>query len=151
MTKIRNHYVGADDNPRYAVEPTATVSEAAKLMTDHNIGAALVMEGDDLVGIFTERDILTRIVALGKDPKTVKVSDVMTPEVICIQEDTSAMRALELMDEKAIRHLPVLSKDGKVRTVISIRNLYRLIQDDLEFDIHQKEAFIFGSSYGTGA
>lgn len=108
-----------------------TVAEAAAKMWSQQTGSLLVMEGDRLEGIITERDLL-RLVAEGKDPKTMAVRDVMTKNVVTIGPDTGLRDAAELMFDKWFRHLPVVDHAGKVVGVISLRDLLTVVARGLE-------------------
>ena len=99
----------------------ATVREAAQVMREEKIGCVLVMDGQALLGIFTERDLVTRVVAEGLDPDTTRLHDVMTRDPDTISADDMAIEALRLMDDGGFRHLPVL-KDGQVVGVVSRRD-----------------------------
>ena len=98
-----------------------TVREASRLMAQHRIGALLVMQGDDLEGIFTERDAVIRVLAEGRDPDTTTVSEVMTRDVVTLGPDAAAADALRLMSEIGFRHLPVL-EFNRVYGIVSIRD-----------------------------
>jgi CBS domain-containing protein len=102
-----------------SVAPTATVAEAVKVMNDANIGAVLVLDQHKLAGIFTERDVLVRVVGGGRDPLMTRISDVMTADVHGVAPTTSIDRAMRLMSERRYRHLPVLD-NGQVQGVISM-------------------------------
>lgn len=104
------------------VERKATVLDAAKLMNQKRIGAVVVREGDKIVGIFTERDILNRVVAASKDPKTTGVGEVMTSPMACCKRDTKLTECQTVMTQKRIRHLPVV-EDGKLYGIISIGDI----------------------------
>jgi len=116
------------------LEPSATVVEAARMMAYLRIGALMVIEDGRLVGIFSERDALTRVVAKEKDPATTLVSEVMTPDPITIAPETTVQRALDIMAEKGFRHLPVVEED-RIVAIVSIRDLYRSVKDQMETDI----------------
>lgn len=116
------------------LEPTATVVEAARMMAYLRIGALMVVEGDRLVGIFSERDALTRVVAKERNPATTLVSEVMTPDPITILPETTVQQALDIMAEKGFRHLPVVEED-RIVAIVSIRDLYRSVKDQMETDI----------------
>ncbi|HYD97929.1 MAG TPA: CBS domain-containing protein [Alphaproteobacteria bacterium] len=130
------------------VEPSLTVRAAAMKMAERRIGAVMVLEGGALRGIFTERDVLNRVVARGLDPDQTRVAEVMTADPVTLGPDDTADSALELMGTRGFRHLPVV-KDGRVLAMVSIRDLYAAIQVQLQEDIKEREAFIFGTSYGT--
>ncbi|MEK6674528.1 MAG: CBS domain-containing protein [Planctomycetota bacterium] len=100
------------------IDRNVTVLDAAKLMNERRIGALVVTSNDKVVGIFTERDVLNRIVAAGKDPKTTKVESVMTSPMACCKRDTALAECRTVMTNKRIRHLPVV-EDGKLFGMIS--------------------------------
>ncbi len=100
---------------------TATVREASQLMTEHHIGAVLVMAEARLEGIFTERDALSRVLAKQKDPDETPISEVMTRDLVTVEPQTTAVDALRLMNEIGFRHLPIV-EEGHVSGVISLRD-----------------------------
>ncbi len=107
-----------------SIDETATVLDAVKLMDRNNVGAVVVMSAiKDAMGIFTERDLLRRVVAVGRVPQTTKVTEVMTPEFMCAQASDNAYELLSIMVEQRFRHLPVM--DGrKLVGICSTRDLY---------------------------
>jgi CBS domain-containing protein len=104
------------------------VSEAAKMLADRNVGAVMVVEDETLVGIFTERDAVFRVIARGLDPQTTRLTDVMTKAPKTIEPDKSFGYALLLMHENRFRHLPVI-ENGKLIGIVSARNA---LDPDLE-------------------
>lgn len=124
-----------------AIGPTATVLDALKLMAEHNVGAVLVVEGGKLVGIVTERDYARKVALQGKRSVDTPVTDVMSTSVITIGPDWRADQCMVLMDEKRIRHLPVLDGDTLVG-VVSIRDAVRAIIEDQQFTIEALERYI---------
>ena len=108
--------------------PETTVSQAARLMAAKNVGAILVVESERLVGMFTERDVLVRVVAQGRDIQSTRLSEVMTPGPRTVEPDKSYGSALLLMFEYGFRHMPVV-ESGKVIGIISTRNA---LDPDLE-------------------
>ena len=131
------------------IAPSVTVREAAKRMTERHIGALLMGENERLLGIFTERDILTRVVSKGLDPQTTRVEEVMTKNPDTVEPDEQALTALARMQQKGYRHLPVADGD-RVVGIVSIRDLYAAVKRGLETDLEQREAFIFDTGYGGG-
>jgi len=130
--------------------PEASVREAAKIMGSSRISAILVLESDRLVGIVTERDMTAKVLAVGLDPEATQVSEVMTPKPDVLSPDDAPNDALEKMSERGYRHLPVL--DGQdVVGMLSIRDLYAYVKDQLEEDVRQREAFMFDTGYGAGS
>ena len=112
------------------------------------VGAAVVLDGDQLAGIFSERDIMLRVVGAEKDPATTTVLDVMTREPESVEADTEGGDALELMVRKHIRHLPIVDKEGKLVGLLSIRNLLHNHVDDLVDQLNSIEAYF--SADGPG-
>jgi CBS domain-containing protein len=105
-----------------AVQPADTVLQAANLMNQRNIGGVVVLESDRLVGIFTERDVLRRVVAPGLDPATTPVAEVMTAPVITCPPELSVDDCATLMTTRAVRHLPVHDGTG-LTGLVTIRDL----------------------------
>jgi len=108
--------------------PEATVFEVAVTMTEGCVGAIPILDGETIVGIFSERDLMQRVVVTGRDPKTTRVSEVMTRNVVTTTLDESVDASLEKMKRTGCRHLPVVDA-GRVLGVISMRDLLR---DELE-------------------
>lgn len=107
-----------------SLDPGQTVLEATRSMVDGHCGSVAVVEGGELVGIFTERDLMVRVVAKGKSAKTTRLVDVMTTELYTTTPDRTAREVRREMRERHIRHVPVL-KDGKLCAVLSSRDLLR--------------------------
>jgi CBS domain-containing protein len=127
----------------HSVAPTALVLECLELFATKGIGAALVMEGEKMVGIFTERDYARKVALLGKSSKELKVHEVMSTDVLCVGPDRTNEECMALMTEKRIRHLPVV-EGGKVIGVISIGDLVKDIIAEQEFIIAQLEHYVMG-------
>ena len=126
-----------------------TAFQAAKLMADKHIAALVVVDGESkIIGIVTERDMTQRIIAAGLDGKTTPVKHIMTENPDTLSPEDSAGDALELMQTRNYRHLPV-TEDGKCIAVVSIRDLYVSVKEALEEDIRETEAFVFGDRYGA--
>lgn len=117
--------------PATTVGRETTVLEAARLMSKMRIGAVAVVEQDRLCGIFTERDLLTRVVAEGKDPRTTRVGEVMTADAETAYDDMSFGDALRVMVDRHIRHLPVIDNERRVRGMLSVRNVLQHRVEDL--------------------
>jgi CBS domain-containing protein len=124
-----------------SVEPSATVFEALQRMAEHNIGALLVMNGDRLAGIFSERDYARKVVLRGLTSKDTTVGDLMTGKVITVGPEWTADQCMALMTEHHIRHLPVLEAD-RVLGVISIGDAVKAVVDDQHFVIGQLTSYI---------
>ena len=132
------------------LDPGTSVLEACSYMAERHIGAVLIGINDRLSGIFTERDVLTRVVAVQRDPATTKLLNVMTSTPDTVSPNDRAVDALDLMIKHGYRHLPVVDADHIVG-VVSIRDLYAAVKGELEADLRQREDFMFGSSgHGLG-
>jgi len=119
MTTLRDI---VKDRKIYSVEATRTVLEAARFMMEHNIGALPVLRNGELVGIFSERDIMNRVVAVGRTPGTTLVSEVMTPNPRAVAIDETVEECLFIMREFGFRHLPIV--EGKeVKGLVSLRDI----------------------------
>lgn len=114
------HEVIRDQTP-VTVSKTASVREAAKLMAKERVGALLVVEADRLIGIFTERDALFRVLARGLDPDRVPIAEVMTSKLATIPPDRPLGHALHMMFEGGFRHVPVV-EDGRAIGIVSARD-----------------------------
>ncbi len=115
----------------HSVGPDSSVAECVRTMTANRIGALIVMEGERLAGIFTERDALNRVLAAGLDPVSTKISAVMTKDPFCIPPGTTVAEAMELVTKRRFRHLPIV-EDGKVLAVISSGDLtHWLVKDQM--------------------
>src|SRR3954469_23476225 len=105
------------------VPPHATVRSAAGTMTRVNCGSVLVIEPpDQMLGILTERDLMTRVLAKGVDPEKTRVRDVMTPKPICVHPETPVSEAVVIMIERGFRHLPVVTQERRILGVFSVRD-----------------------------
>ena len=122
-----------------------SVRQAAKLMAERHIGAVLITADGRLEGIFTERDVLNKIVAPGRDPEAVKLAEVMTRNPDTVSPDASALDTLIRMQSKGYRHVPVVD-DGELIGIVSVRDLFNAVKRELEEDIQEREAFIFGAT-----
>lgn len=124
------------------------VREAVQMMAQRKIGAVMVGEISRLEGIFTERDLLTKVVAVNKDPDRVAIGEVMTRNPDTISPNASAHEALQRMSERGYRHLPV-TENGRIVGMVSVRDIYGAMLQELEEELHDREAFIQGSAgYG---
>jgi len=128
---------------------STTVRAAVRNMAARHIGAVLVGQDGKLQGIFTERDLLTRVVARDRDPGSTALGDVMTANPDTVGPNDLASLALERMRTSGYRHVPVV-ENGAVVGIVSLRDLYAAAKRELEEDLQQREAFIFDTGYGTG-
>ena len=135
-----------------SLPPQASVREASRLMASANVAALLVADDGHMLGIVTERDVSARVVAAGLDPDTTPLSGVMTPEPRSLAPDDSTSEALELMRRHSFRHLPVVDDGGKAIAMVSVRDLYAVVQNQLENDIMTRDAWIMGvaDAWGEG-
>ena len=113
----------------HSVGPDTPVTECVRLMTAEKIGALVVMDGERLKGIFTERDALNKVLAAGLDPGSTKVSEVMTKDPYCIPPTTTVGDAMELITKRRFRHLPIV-ENGKLLAVVSSGDLTRWLVKD---------------------
>ena len=131
----------------HSISPEATVYDAIETMADRNIGALLVMTGQRLVGIISERDYTRKIALKGKQSKQTPVSEIMLAPVISVAEDASVEECMELMTKHRIRHLPVLASD-RVLGVVSIGDLINWIIKTQREVLNSMEDFISGKYPG---
>ena len=127
----------------FSITPVATVRQAVREMNEHGVGALLVVLAGRPVGIFTERDVLRRVVDEGRDPETTKVSEVMTTELIVIEPSAPIEEAMAVMTKRRCRHLPVM-EDGQVAGMISIGDLTRSVSQHHEVEIQHLVDYITG-------
>ncbi|MSQ50339.1 MAG: CBS domain-containing protein [Betaproteobacteria bacterium] len=127
----------------YSVTPSSSVFEAVKLLAEKNIGAVLVLEGENIAGIFTERDYARKIALMGLSSRETPVRDVMTSAVKYVRPDQTNEDCMMLMTDSRVRHLPVIDK-GKLIGVISIGDLVKDTISEQKFIIEQLEHYING-------
>ena len=127
----------------WSIEPNSFVYDAIKLMAEKGIGALVVMEGERLVGILSERDYARKVILKGKSSKKTPVADIMTKDVLFARPEQNVEECMAVMTEKHIRHLPVM--DGRqVVGMISIGDLVKTIIAEQKFTIEQLEHYISG-------
>ena len=127
--------------PAPSVTVEASVLDAVRTMEEAQGGACAVLDGAALVGIFSEWDLMLRIVRVGLDPKKTTVGQVMTEDLETVTSDTDSSDALSLMVSKHIRHLPVVGEDGDLAGLLSIRNLLQYHVDELVDQLNSLEAY----------
>ena len=127
----------------YSVNPGDSVYRALEIMSDHRIGALMVVEDGKLVGVVSERDYARKIALKGKSSRDTHVADIMTRNVYCIRPGARIEDCMALMTEKSVRHLPVMEEDG-LDGVISIGDVVKATITHQEFIIDQLEHFISG-------
>lgn len=123
------------------VTPQTTVFDALKVMAEKDIGAVLVVDGETLVGIFSERDYARKVVLQGKASRDIPVREIMTERVVCVRPEQTVEQCMGLMTDKRIRHLPVL-QSKRVVGVISIGDVVKEMLVEKEFVIQQLETYI---------
>ena len=126
----------------FTVQRAATVSDAVRAMAAHNVGIVSVLEGDKLVGVFSERDVVRRVVDRGLDPARTPVGDVMTTELVVADADEDYQAAMRKMDQANIRHLLVVS-EGRILSMISIRDLMRVHMDAQGEEIRYLREYLY--------
>jgi CBS domain-containing protein len=124
-----------------SVSPLSTVLDALKMMAETDVGAVLVMEGERLIGVFSERDYARRVVLQGKTSRDTLVREVMTERIVCVHPTQTVQESMALMTEVRCRHLPVV-EDGRLCGVVSIGDLVKEIISEQEFLIQQLESYI---------
>jgi CBS domain-containing protein len=128
----------------HSIGPDATVLEATVRMNDHQIGALVDMEQPRVLGIFTERDVLRRVVAALRQPKDVRVSEVMTTDVICAEPETDLDDISAIMKAKRVRHIPICQRDGTLCGLISIGDVNAHYASNQQQTIHFLNDYIYG-------
>lgn len=144
MTSTVRQLLRAKGNTVYAISSGATVFEALERMAAYDVGALMVMDGEQLVGIFSERDYARKIILMGRISKDTLVGEVMTSELITVTPDATVADCMNLMTNNCVRHLPVL-EDGKLVGVVSIGDVVKAIMTQQEFMIAELESYITGS------
>lgn len=127
----------------HSIGPDAAVIDAIRLMAEKFIGALLVMDGNRLVGIVSERDYARKVVLQGHSSRETPVRDIMTSRVVAVSPDDSAERCMQLVTDQRIRHLPVMSGD-EVVGVVSIGDLVKAVIEDQQLELEQLQRYIAG-------
>lgn len=130
----------------WSVAPDTTVYDALQLMAEKNVGAVLVMEGDNLRGILSERDYARKVVLKGKTSANTSAEEIMTGRVMCVGPEETAEHVMAIMTEKRVRHLPVLENDRLIG-IVSIGDVVKATIAQKEFIIEQLEHYIRGTPY----
>ena len=143
MTTAANLLKSKADPAVYTIEPTASVFDAVSLMAQKNIGALVVVEREQVVGIVTERDVARNGVLLARSPKETLLRDIMTTPVMVVPPQRTSEECMALMTEHRVRHLPVMD-GGRLAGVVSIGDLVKGIISEQKFIIEQLEHYIAG-------
>ncbi len=138
-----SHLLNSKGRDVWSLTPDTTVYEAIDQMAQKGVGALLVMEGERLLGIVSERDYARKVILQGKSSRKTKVREIMSYPVVCVRPQFTVEKTMAIMTEKRVRHLPVVV-EASVVGVISIGDVVRGIIDDKEFLIHQLENYIHG-------
>ncbi len=125
----------------WSIAPGDVVFNAIKMMADKGVGALMVMDGDKLVGVISERDYARKVILQGRSSKDTPVRDIMTTPVICARPEQTVEAGMSLMTEKRIRHLPVV-EEGRLVGIVSIGDLVKSILAEKEYLIEQLETYI---------
>ncbi len=134
--------------PPATVEPGASVFDAIQLMAREGVGAVGVVEKGEVRGIFTERDVMLRVVLKDRNPHQTRIADVMTSPVETASDETPSGEALTLMLERHLRHLPVVGSDGRILGMLSIRNLLENQVEDLSRELNALDQYLSNDSPG---
>lgn len=141
--KLVCHLLDSKGRDVLSIGPDASVLDAIKLMSDKGIGALVVMDGDTMAGIVTERDYARKVILKGRASETTPVRDIMSVDVVTTSSHESVEKCMNTVTDLRIRHLPVVD-DGKVCGIISIGDLVKAIIADQQHAIEQLEHYISG-------
>jgi CBS domain-containing protein len=145
------HHIVPDivrDQVLITLSPDVSVRQAVAVMAEHKIGALLIAVDEKLVGIFTERDVVMRVISKDLDPDTTLVKEAMTASPDTVGPNDVALDALERMREGGYRHLPVV--EGRIVGMVSIRDLFNAVKKELEQDLKHRDQLMFDTGYGGG-
>ena len=142
MSQVK-HLLQGKGNAIYSIAPDAPVLDAIKHMAEHRIGALLVMRGEELVGVMSERDYARKVILQGRSSSQTAVSDIMSGSPLTVSPDTDVFDCMRLCTDRRIRHLPVV-EDGKLVGVISIGDLVKAVIDAQAEQIEHLERYITG-------
>lgn len=131
-----------------SVAPDTIVFDALKLMAEKDIGAVLVLQENQLVGIFSERDYARKVTLLGKNSKELKISDIMTAKVLTVESNCPIEECMQIMTSKRIRHVPVY-ENSELAGVVSVGDVIKAVIEGKEHLITQLEHYIIGGSFSS--
>ncbi|RMF44874.1 MAG: CBS domain-containing protein [Anaerolineae bacterium] len=143
METVR-HLLQSKSPEIWSVAPDATVFEALQLMAEKDVGALLVMDGDRLVGIFSERDYARKVILRDRSSRQTLVREIMTSQVICVSPEQTIDECMALMTARHIRHLPVVDSNQRVCGVISIGDVVKAVISDQALLISHLHSYILG-------
>ena len=133
---------------RPEVTPEVTVGETIRIMAEAEIGAIAVKEGKRLAGVFTERDLMKRVVAKGRDPDTTLVKEVMTSNVVTVLDSTTVARAAEVMRTHRMRHLVIVDESGDYLGMLAQRHLLYDLMNDLAMKVNDLSSYVMADGPG---
>jgi CBS domain-containing protein len=139
--KTMGHFLADNNRQIYSVRPDATVLEALELMAQKNIGALLVLDGETLAGVFSERDYARKVILKGRTSNEALVKDVMTAEVITVQSTQNMEHCMQIMTDHHVRHLPIMEKQ-QVKGLISIGDVVKEMMAHQKATIEQLHSYI---------
>lgn len=142
--KTLKQLLAEKQRPLAIVSPKDSVFHALTVMAQHDVGAVLVLDGEQLVGIFSERDYARKLSLLGKNSQDTQIRDVMSEKVAYVTPSHSLDQCMALMTDKRFRHLPVLDAEGSVLGIISIGDLVKETISNQQFLIGELERYITG-------
>jgi len=140
MTTVR-HLLDGKGRAIFSVGPEDPVLEAIRLMAEHHVGALLVMRGDAVLGIISERDYARKVILLGRSSADTPVGQIMSSPVITVSLDSTVQECMQIVTEKRVRHLPVV-EGGRVIGVVSIGDLVKAVIEEQQHTIEQLETYI---------
>ncbi len=143
MTKTVRNIVDAKGSDVWSIEADASVFEALEYMADKNIGAVIVVHGGEFVGIMSERDYARKIILMSRASRDTRVSEIMTPDPVCVGPLDTVGFCMQLMTDRRVRHLPV-TDGGELVGLISIGDVVSAVIDEQAFLIDQLEHYITG-------
>ena len=143
MTTVTQILKSKRDKTVYTIAPTASVLEAVRLMAEKNIGGLLVLEGGEVIGVVTERDLARKAFLMAKPAQDTPVREIMTLQVMYVDPERTSEECMALMTENRFRHLPVLDK-GKLVGLVSIGDLVKDVISEQKLRIEQLEHYIAG-------
>jgi len=138
MRSLRNIF---QERELYFITPDQSIADAARYMSERNVGAVCVLEGERLVGILSERDMMKRVIAPNRDPASTRVADVMTAKPIVVDVHESYEKCLKVMKQASVRHLPVVDGD-KLVGLVSLRDLLQVDLDEKEEELKYMQDYI---------
>ena len=147
MITVKDLIKGRGSSPDIRVSPTDTVYRALQLMAENNVGAVMVCENDQMLGIFTERDYCRKIILMGRSSVNTPIQDIMTKKMIKVCLDSTLEECMELMTKYHIRHLPVQEGETLVG-LVSMRDVMEAIISFKQERINRLESYILGNDYG---